>query len=58
MENNMSKKLNGKNIIVTGANRGIGRSVVEKMAENGVNVWACSRKLDKSLQIKPVNVFL
>lgn len=33
-----------KNAIVTGANRGIGLSVVREFAHNGINVWACSRK--------------
>ena len=36
-------ELKGKNAIVTGANRGIGRAVVEILAQSGVNVWACSR---------------
>ena len=35
---------NGKNIIITGANRGIGLALVEKFAANGCNVWACARK--------------
>lgn len=35
--------LNGKNAIITGANRGIGYSTVEAFAERGANVWACAR---------------
>ena len=38
--------LEGKNAIITGARRGIGRATVEVFAENGANVWACARKED------------
>ena len=33
-----------KNVIVTGANRGIGRATVEKFAREKCNIWACARK--------------
>ncbi len=36
--------LNGKNAIITGSNRGIGRAIVEEFARCGCNVWACARK--------------
>lgn len=38
--------LKGKNIIVTGARKGIGRAIVEKAAKEGANVWACARRSD------------
>lgn len=32
------------NVIITGANRGIGKALVKAFAENGDNIWACIRK--------------
>lgn len=32
------------NVIITGANRGIGKALVEVFCANGCNVWACARK--------------
>lgn len=42
--------LKGKNVMVTGANRGIGKAVVEVCAEQGANVWACSRKAPEEMR--------
>lgn len=42
--------LTGKNAIVTGARRGIGRATVEVFAENGANVWACARRPDEAFE--------
>ncbi len=36
--------MKGKNVIITGANRGIGKAFVEVFASSGANVWACMRK--------------
>lgn len=36
-----------KNIVITGANRGIGLSTLKKIAENGGNVWACMRDVSQ-----------
>ena len=32
-----------KNAIITGANRGIGRAILQIFVENGYNIWACAR---------------
>jgi 3-oxoacyl-[acyl-carrier protein] reductase len=40
-----SKLLTGKNAIVTGCARGIGRHMLIAFAENGANVWACCRTI-------------
>ena len=42
--------LKGKNAIITGARRGIGRATVEVFAKNGANVWACARKRDDAFE--------
>lgn len=34
------------NVIITGANRGIGKAMVETFAKAGFNIWACARKTD------------
>ncbi len=39
-----------KNVIITGARKGIGRATVEKFASEGANVWACARKEDESFE--------
>ena len=39
----MSTLLSGKNIIITGAMRGIGLTILELFVENGANIWACDR---------------
>lgn len=46
----MKRLLDGKNVIITGARRGIGRASVEVFAQNGANIWACARKYDESFK--------
>lgn len=42
--------LNGKNAIVTGSGSGIGFAILNKFAENGVNVWAFVHSVKPELQ--------
>lgn len=35
--------LEGKNVFVTGTNRGIGKAILTKCAKNGANIWAHAR---------------
>ena len=41
------KLLLGKNVIITGARKGIGRVILELFVQNGANIWACIRKEDE-----------
>lgn len=42
--------LQGKTIIVTGSNRGIGSAVVSACASQGANVWACARRQSEKFE--------
>lgn len=42
--------LTGKNAVITGARRGIGRATVETFASFGANIWACARKQDDAFE--------
>lgn len=42
--------LKGKNAIVTGCNRGIGKAIATKLMENGANVWCCIRKENEEFE--------
>ena len=35
-----------RNAIITGSRRGIGKATLELFAQNGINVWACSRSIN------------
>jgi len=39
--------LKGKCAVVTGCNRGIGKSIIEVFASNGADIWACARSESK-----------
>lgn len=39
-----------KNAIITGANRGIGRATVERLAVDGYDIWACARRQSASFE--------
>lgn len=42
--------LRGKNAIITGARRGIGKSMATAFAQNGANIWACLRCPDEAFE--------
>ena len=41
-----------RNIVITGANRGIGYKMVETFAKDGANIFACARKEDEEFLAK------
>lgn len=46
----MSKLLQGKTALITGARRGIGLAIVKSFASAGADIWACARKQDDSFE--------
>ena len=48
--------LKNKSALITGANRGIGFSILKRMAENGANIIACARKQDDLFEKEISNI--
>ncbi|MBE5884335.1 MAG: SDR family oxidoreductase [Lachnospiraceae bacterium] len=46
----MTRDLQGKNAIITGGRKGIGRKIVECLAERGADMWVCSH--EKSVEFE------
>ena len=46
----MENELRGKNAIVTGGRKGIGRQIVVQLAQQGVNLWVSTRKPDSEFE--------
>jgi len=46
------KVLNGKNAIITGCARGIGKAMLENFAKQGANVWANARSLTPEFETR------
>ena len=42
--------ISGKNAIITGTSRGIGKEIMRMFAENGVNIWACARTKNEDFE--------
>jgi len=42
--------LTGKNAVITGCLRGIGKKTLETFAEQGANVWACAQHADEEFE--------
>ena len=39
------------NVIITGANRGIGKALLDAFASSGYNIWACARKSSTEFEL-------
>ena len=43
--------LAGKNVVITGCLKGIGRSTLDLFARQGANIWACSQKKEDAFEL-------
>ena len=43
--------LSDKTAVITGCNKGIGKSILEEFSKNGANIFACVRKLDNEFNL-------
>ena len=43
--------MHGKNIIITGASKGIGKAIALTLASEGFNIAICSRKLEEAKEV-------
>jgi 3-oxoacyl-[acyl-carrier protein] reductase len=48
--------LKNKTVVLTGSNRGIGKSILEILSKNGANVFACVRTIDEKFLIDIENL--
>lgn len=46
----------GKNVIITGANRGIGLAFMKAFAKAGYDIWACARQENKEFKVALQNL--
>lgn len=44
------KRFEGKNIVITGCNRGIGRVILESFCQEGAHIIACTRKMTPEIE--------
>ena len=42
--------LKNKTAVITGCNRGIGKTILEVFSSNGANIFACTRNIDEKFK--------
>lgn len=50
------RRLEGKNAVITGCNRGIGKAILERFASEGANIIACIRNLTDEIMKEMHNI--